>query len=282
MPSEVVVGVDGTVSSQRAVLWAAEAARARSADLVLVHATLESEPRVADEWSKLVGTEPAVVLRNEQRRAGQAAPGLVVRAEAPDDSPARALVRRSRTASVVVVGTRRMTRCARPWSGMLEYQVVAGSTCDVVVVPPVTGLFENRLVVGTDGSRDGQAAVTAAADLAVRLGAVLEVLHAWQRPGGCAFQDEDEAGLAASPPARLRRLLGAVVDRTADARPGLTVEGRLVESHPVPALLAAASGSRVLVVGARGRQRVQRVRVGSTSHALTLSTPCALVVARGG
>jgi nucleotide-binding universal stress UspA family protein len=277
MGGDVVVGVDGTVSSQRAVLWAAEAARIRSARLVLVHALREAEPRSVDGWSRLVGGDAALFLENEKRRVQRAEPGVVVVAVPEDNSPARVLARLSRGASLLVVGTRRTSRCARPWSGMLEYQVVAGSVCSVAVVPPVTGMFQNRVVVGTDGSADSRAAVRAAADLAGRLGAVLEVLHAWQRAGQRDDGEEPDLG---SPPAAPRELVRDVVDGLGAERPGLEIQGRLVESHPVAALMEAAARSRVLVVGRRGAQRVPRVPVGSTSHALVLASPCALLVTR--
>lgn len=264
MGHEVVVGVEGTLSSRRAVHWAAEAAWARRTELLLVHAVGKPAPGQEAAWSRAVDGGVHEMLRREADRVRRAEPGLTVRAEVDLDTPARALTQRSRTAQLVVVGTRRTTAAQRVFSGSLSYQVAAGASCSVAVVPPLTGHAENRVVVGLDHSPDAQAAVRAGAREADRVGARLELLHAWQPPG--------EAGD--------RALVDGAADDLADDFPGLAVDRRLVQSHPAIALLTAAAGARLLVVGSRGTDGVPRIPLGATSHALVLHAPCPVLVVR--
>lgn len=81
MSHEIVVGVEGTQSSRRAVHWAAEAAWARRAELVLVHAVGKPVPGHEDTWADIVSTTVHRMLRDEADRARRTEPGLSVRTE---------------------------------------------------------------------------------------------------------------------------------------------------------------------------------------------------------
>jgi nucleotide-binding universal stress UspA family protein len=48
--------------------------------------------------------------------------------------------------------------------------------------------------------------------------------------------------------------------------PDVSVDHRVVYGHPVPALVAAASEARLLVVGSRGRGPLRSIVLGSVSH----------------
>ncbi|QZN86983.1 universal stress protein [Cellulomonas sp. C5510] len=280
MGHEVVVGVDGTQSSRRAVQWGAQEAWARRTELVLVHATGRPSPGLESAWDSMLDAEVAAMLDREAARARHDLPELKIRTEVDADTPARCLTRRSATARLVVVGTRRMTAAERVFTGSLAYQVVAGSHCSVAVVPPVTGPAENRVVVGADGSPDSVAAVRAGAEQADRAGAVLEVVHAWQEPAvtmtatwlppdlSDVTREEEQVVLAEASAG-----LGADF-------PDLEVERTLVRAQPAAALLAASASALLLVVGSRGLHGVARMLLGSTSHAVVLHSPCPVLVVR--
>ncbi len=120
----------------------------------------------------------------------------------------------------------------------------------------------------------GAAALALAADLAARLGSRLVAVHAWndivvESDGSGRRSHEDEPVLAA----RAATLLDAELAEIALAHPGLPVERSVVAGTPFRALLAAADGARLLVVGHRGNVTGPGRRIGSTSLALVEFVP---------
>jgi nucleotide-binding universal stress UspA family protein len=279
MSTEVVVGVQGTLSSERAVLWAGEHAAARGAELVLVHAVGQSRPGFGAVWDEAMGAGIREMLEREAERVCEQVPDLKVRTEIDLETPARCLTTRSGTAETVVVGTRRLSAVQRVFSGSLAYQVVAGSQCPVAVVPPLTRPAGDRVVVGTDGSPEAAAAVQVAAGEAQRLGVALEVVHAWQEPA-VVWAVRVPPDLGSATRAREQRVLEASTSGLEQDYPGLDVHRRLLETHAAAALLAEADSARLLVVGSRGLHGVARMLLGSTSHAVVLHSPCPVLVVR--
>jgi len=281
MSHEVVVGVDGTLSSRGAIGWAADAAYARRAELVLVHATGRPAPGIEAAWDAMSEAETTAMLEHEAAPVRRELPGLEVRTEIDLDTPARCLTRRSTTALLTVVGTRRMTAAQRVFSGSLAYQVVAGSRGAVAVVPPITGPSENRVVVGADGSPDSVTAVRVGAEEADRIGAVLEVVHAWTEPAVVSGVTWVPPGIGDLTREEERVVLAEATAGLGEDFPDLDIERSLVEAQPAVALLAAASPARLLIVGSRGLHGVARMLLGSTSHAVVLHSPCPVLVVRG-
>jgi nucleotide-binding universal stress UspA family protein len=133
--STIVVGVDGSEHSIAALQWAAEEARLRGASLHLVTAwefpyvanpavllTLESEP-FADE------------ARHTLDRALDAidADGIDVSTAVIEGSAAQHLVERSRTADLVVVGSRGRGGFTGLLLGSVSQHLVSYAKCPVLV-----------------------------------------------------------------------------------------------------------------------------------------------------
>ena len=137
----VVVGVDGSATSQAALRWAAREAAARSTELVVVHTW--SRPWLA-EWAfeehaplfaALRGEADEVVERMLADAAGDLA-GVEVRAQVGEGGAARRLLEAAATAGVVVIGSRGLGSVAGAVFGSVSRQVVHHAPCPVVVVPP--------------------------------------------------------------------------------------------------------------------------------------------------
>jgi len=124
------------------------------------------------------------------------------------------------------------------------------------------------IVVGVDGSDDGQHALAWAIDEARRRGAVLEVVHAWELMASDTMSP-DPAGSA--------RAVLAQSLTDADTR-GVEVHPLLVEGRPVPSLVRAAAEADLLVVGSRGRSGIAAVILGSVSSACVHYATCPVVV----
>ena len=75
-------------------------------------------------------------------------------------------------------------------------------------------------------------------------------------------------------------MLAESVAGLGDRYPDLVVHQQLVQSQPAQALLDAAKGARLLVVGSRGLGGVARMLLGSVSHTLVLHPPCPVLVMR--
>ncbi|SDD50474.1 Nucleotide-binding universal stress protein, UspA family [Geodermatophilus telluris] len=139
------------------------------------------------------------------------------------------------------------------------------------------------VVVGVDGSACAREALTWAAVLAARAGMALTVVRAWSIPTA-PRPDCWEPGYVPPVTEYERAVRQAVADDLAAAGvpPGVRVECRAVHRAPVDALVAAADGADLLVVGARGRGGAAGRLVGSVSSSVLRAAPCPVTVVRSG
>lgn len=278
MVNTVVVGVEGTESSQDALVWAAEFAGARKSELEILCATGTSHSHadaLRDEASEQAAKE---LVHEAAERAVQVSPRLAVHTTVSASRPGEALTEASVRAELMVVGSHRLGARERAFSGPLAYQIVAGSRCPALVVPAGTGDGGSGVVVGTDGSPESGAGVALAAAEADRFGQELTVVHAWQTPLRFVSVDiiteHDNAWIEEN----RRTVLADSVVGLAERYPNLVIHQSLVNASPGRALLEAAVGARMLVVGSRGLNGIARMLLGSVSHAMVLHSPCPVMV----
>ncbi|MFZ5870623.1 MAG: universal stress protein [Actinomycetota bacterium] len=132
-----------------------------------------------------------------------------------------------------------------------------------------------RLVVGVDGSPDGDRALEWALAQARAIGGEVHVLH-----GSAAL-------LAAGTPTPLREEVAersrAVLDRAiqlAGTAPDVDVRTAEVTTGGAEGLVGASEGAWAVVVGARGHGRVAGALVGSVSQHVARHAACPVVVVR--
>jgi len=134
-----------------------------------------------------------------------------------------------------------------------------------------------RVVVGIDGSDGSQRALRWAVEEAGRRGAELEVVHVWHLPyaGGYPyFAGAIDLGV-------FENDARAILDRavaTVDATAVPAVEPVLVQGGAAWALVEAAKGADLLVVGSRGRGGFAGLLLGSVSQHVAAHAPCPVVV----
>jgi nucleotide-binding universal stress UspA family protein len=140
----VVVGIDGSPVSEAALAFAFEAAAARKADLVAVHAWHDTvfEAAVAPllDWDAIEADEHRVLA---ERLAGWGAkyPDVEVRRVVVRDRPAHALIEQAggAAAQLVVVGSHGRGSAAGLVLGSVSHAVLHHAPCPVAVVRAAGG-----------------------------------------------------------------------------------------------------------------------------------------------
>ncbi|MBQ0988207.1 universal stress protein [Streptomyces sp. F63] len=152
-PRHVVVGVDGSPASLRALDMAAREAEHCGALLEIVHAVPALD-------------QAGPVLESAVRRVMERHPGLPVTGTPVVGDPAKALVRRGRNAVLTVVGHRGHGGAAGLLLGSVSLRVAAGAHGPLLVVRGSRLPDERRperrgVLLGADEATDAEAAVYA-------------------------------------------------------------------------------------------------------------------------
>lgn len=141
---EIVVGVDGSVHSHRALIWAMRQAASHHVPLTVLAVRPDPvRPATGIYWGAHASPEdshnPEVARKAieeivEQARSeiGETAPGVTV--EVVSGDPAEELIRASRDAGLVVVGSRGSGGFAALLMGSVSSKVTHHAACPVVVV----------------------------------------------------------------------------------------------------------------------------------------------------
>jgi nucleotide-binding universal stress UspA family protein len=139
----IVVGVDGSPNSERALDWAMKQAAAVQAPLTVI--AVHEVPKSYWGGIPVIGPADEALLENLRRaaeeltrkastRLGDAAPASVT-VRAVSGFVVKELVDASENADLVVVGTRGASGFARVLVGSVSSEVVQHSACPVVIVP---------------------------------------------------------------------------------------------------------------------------------------------------
>ena len=147
-------------------------------------------------------------------------------------------------------------------------------------------MVAGKIVVGIDGTENAAAALRWAVEEAELRGASVEAVHAWSfvpmtTPADSGLVpiawSEGTEVLEAAHEAAERLAAGQVRDVLGEDS-GLTVS--LVQGDATEALLEAAVGADLLVVGNRGRGAFAEAFLGSTSGRISDHAPCPVVIVR--
>ncbi|MGW7086956.1 universal stress protein [Streptomyces sp. NPDC054871] len=134
---------------------------------------------------------------------------------------------------------------------------------------------QQPITAGVDGSPGSLAAADWAAGEAMRRDLPLRLIHASEPPGERGrFQGSDAA-------ARLQTgALERSVQQLLSLYPELEILDEQVSGSPAGALLAAASSSALVVIGAHGAGRLSNVMVGSAALAVATRASCPVALVR--
>lgn len=313
---ELVVGVDGSEGSRRALAWAVTEARLRGDDVAAVFVL--QPPAIYLDRSGLgqqyrAQVEPAVTERAEamldEMVAEHADAGITITPEAIHDvSPYQVLIDRAAGTSGLVVGTRGHSGYRRLQFGSVSQQVVVHAQSPVVVVPVREDAHgrRERVLAGVDGSEGAHRAVRRAAEEARLRACELELIAVQPPPPVAASHPPSDAAIeawmwsGATPPdfdmtgdvqrqreqvvGHWRHVAESELDDEQslidpDERPEKISTTVIGDKHVARALLDAAEWASLLVVGSRGRGGFAGMLLGSVSqHCVRQATSPVMVI----
>lgn len=274
----VVVGVDGSQFSLRAVRWAAEEAVRRGAELRLVHAELPLPTGVPDV-SKLARSalhdEAMGWMQDAAATAKETAPGLDVQTHVEVTTAAVLLGQESETAALVVVGARGRGGFAGLLLGSVAAALSSSSWCPVVIMrgeDPVPG---RPVVVGVHGAPEDWLVLGRAFEEAAARATSLVAVHAWKPPFESAELAESVGIVWSGLDAVRQSLVAQRLASCADRHPGVRVECHVVHGSAAKQLVELSQDAALLVVGSHGC-------AGATSHAVVQYARCPVLLVRPG
>ncbi|MEX5305614.1 universal stress protein [Kocuria sp. CPCC 205258] len=290
----VLVGIDGSVPARHALDRALMEARTRHWRVRLLGAYPRIEvvdPEVGMRATRAVMTENAGHLA--EARAVAAAVGVPAEAFAVAGDAAKAIVKASDSAALVVLGKRGRSGALRGRLGSVSAAVAAHARCPVMIVPdpardrpaddqdwledyalePTGSVgaedvdFTGRVVVGLDALGSRSPALWAAADYADHHGRALALVSAnavlSETPGW--FQEEFDTMRYFQ---ESDRKLAGIAHELVQQHPGLSVEHHLYVGPPARILTSASRTAELVVVGSRGIGGFRGLLLGSVSQAV--------------
>jgi nucleotide-binding universal stress UspA family protein len=283
----IVVGVDGSEGSAKALRWAAREARLHDWSIHLIHSG--SVPYV--EYPDLGYIDPGpfdaaarAVLDDAIATLAEFEPAASIsKASVMHDDAATALLTVADGAELLVVGSRGHGGFARLLLGSVSQRCVDHAPCPTAVIPAGWSPDgDGRVVVGVDGSQPSYEALHWAVAESTFRGARLDVVHGYDyhpivTPFGVGVPvNRDDLEKASR--VLLEQMVAGVVHCGSDRTE--VVELIASPSSAARALLESADGADLLVVGSRGRGTFRGLLLGSVSRQCVHHSTCPIVVVR--
>lgn len=277
MRGTIVIGMAASTESRSALDWALRRAERDGDD---VRAVYVADPSATDGHPLAVRADQdhgTLVLAREAFLAHEKAPHVAFATELRNGRPDEVLLQVTRDARLLVVGAHSSDSLTEDWRRSPAVGVAARASCPVVVVP-VARPGRHGVVVGIDGSPEGDRGLSFAAQEAAALGEPLTVVTCWWSadawiPGFVADDTYRSEMIAAA-----QDILDGALLSVRQAHPDLVCEGRIAHGETAPQLAAIAEDALELVVGTRGRHGVIASLLGSTARELLHRPRCPVVV----
>ncbi len=294
-PDVLAVGVDGSDAAAAAVDWAAAEADRRGSSLLVI--TVVEVPRATGSYLEVVADVPSGVMDEAQRLATSACARAAtfmsserISAAVSEGSAAGHLIKASESAALVVVGNKHRTALGSLFAGSVSFPVASHAHCPVVLVPELGGVqgagSGRGVVVGVDGSHAASQALEVAAATAARASEPLTIIAAWDIPvtGGWTNSAWADGGGDPTWSEALCDDATDILQKAAasiqDLHPHLDVTTHVVQAPAARALVEAAQGAALVVVGSRGRGGFLSLVLGSVSHAVMHDCAAPVMIVR--
>lgn len=292
-PGPVVVGYDGSTSSQAAIAHGAWEAHRRGVPLHLLHAYrvqapygllgLVPDPSFTDQEL----THLRALLTQQEQTIHTTFPDLTVEISLSAGSAAGALVDASREASLVVVGCRGLGGFTGLLLGSVGTALAAHSHAPVMVIrpPEATGYLGSGpphapVVVGVDGVPESEGALGFAFEQAAARDVTLIALYAWwMGPAPTLVPHERRQYNLVEAEEEARRQLAEATAGWRTQYPDVKVELRAARAiNPTVALLGESVEAGLLVVSRHGGNALTRLILGSIGDIVVRRALCPVAV----
>ncbi|MCT9011560.1 universal stress protein [Streptomyces rhizosphaerihabitans] len=287
-PLPLVVGVDGSEPSMRAVDWATDEAALRGLPLRLVYASLWERYEGAALMEGLGRTSEQIAVDNiveaAAKRARRRHAEVRISTEVLPDDAVSVLLKEAHSAFALVLGSRGRGGMAELLIGSVSLAVAARAACPVIVL---RGNHDNQADAGRHGSvllgvgeePHSAAAVRFAFQEAEVRKAALHAVRAWRSP---AHESTDHP-LMAGEPARLHErraveILESALNGPAAEHPSVDLRRRAEEGTARRVLLDASADADLLVVGAHHRDGGFGLQLGRVAHSVLHHSACPVAV----
>lgn len=290
MSYDVVIPVDGSEMSERAVAFAAHLPL-RTVTLLRVEPDfqiLRPGPLqdFREDWRDIQTEEVVGELTalGERFPAGEVEVALVVRF----GDPATEIIESAEDADLIVMTTHGREGAGRMFFGSVADRVVRQGTVPTLVIRdgqyPVTGEAISRLVVPLDGSEAAEVALPEAARLAQALGVPVRLVHVVDlaaRGAPSPFAARDVRGARGDDGAQADRAVSYLQRQAARlAASGVKVGTEVHIGGAVTVLLDLLQANDLLVMTTLGLGGLQRWWLGSVAEKLIREAICPVLVIR--
>ena len=255
-PARVLVGFDGSDDSSRALAYAIDEAKARNAELVLVHAVddtvLNSAWGVVFDPEAIKAAAAEMLAGGVSEAANAGLPADRVRTDVVLGNPAAALTRLSENASLIVVGRRSMPGGERVFVGSTTVGVAGAAHCPVIMVSDTGrphGQRSGLVGVAVDSAARGAIALEWALQEGRRRGGSVVVLSVCRAPQGRFFhtghptQEQQDAAVAVT-----RDRIREMVAPYASQFPDVPMDIQVSYGSPLDILVAKTDELDLLVL----------------------------------
>ncbi|MFJ8849732.1 universal stress protein [Streptomyces sp. NPDC102437] len=284
MEPVVMVGLDGSPQSMAAAHWAADEAERRRVTLRLTHAwpMLAPEPvRAASEIDQNYWAKRLVHKAQAELQARH--PGLLIVGNLVADDAQDALVKAASEAELTVLGSRGLTSAESYFLGSVSMAVVARATRPVVLVRPEprekrTSPAPGGVVVALKlhGPCDDLLAFTFEA--AASRGVPLQVVHGRSLPLHAYTPWGVDHDIVKEITEDAQKQLDQVLRPWREKFPGVEPVGAIRLESPAEAVVGAAEGAELLVVGRRKHRPPLAPHLGPVAHAALHHARCPVAV----
>jgi nucleotide-binding universal stress UspA family protein len=273
---ELVVGIDSSPDSRRALRWAAAVADCADVPVRAVEAWSFPPLTAVPQWRDLVVPDEMDALTVEDIRA-------VITDELgdiPRSMSAAALRGPAARALLRAVGPGQRARARQPWPRRLrraaarvgERECVEHAPCPVVIARedelPTAG--DTVVLVGKDGSENAARALEWADAMGQLTGAAVVAVYAWQSTSS-EVKPKLHQRLRAEAAATIEQWISDGGHRAGSLETEGDPRTKLVQ-------LAARMDAKLVVVGRRGTSRLRGLRTGGVSSYLISNCPTTVAV----